>query len=145
MKSRWIPLALPGLAVAVLILLAAALVDKFSPSPLYAAVSPPSRLAGDSVRFVATFQPPAGADSIVVVWKLGAITRTHSLAGTAAVDTMRFAAGPGFSGSGSVRIYVWDTDLSSPGITRVYNVIIPAPTPPADVAGFALADSAVVF
>lgn len=104
-------------------------------------------VAGDSVRFVVTFTAPANVDSVTIQWKLGTTTFHHTLtAPIPTADTARFGGiFPGYSAVGSVKLWTWKDGLSSNGVTRSYNVIIPAPTPPDDVSGVALPDSAVQY
>lgn len=116
------------------------------PRELRADVSRPV-LAGDSVRFVVSFTPPAGLDSVSIRWTLGTATQYHTLTPpVASVDTVKFGGlAPGYSATGSVQIRCWKDGLSSNGVTRSYSVVIPAPNPPADVSGVAFVDSAVVY
>lgn len=118
------------------------------PQELRADVSAPTVYpAGDSVRFVVTFTAPTDVDSVTIQWKLGTTTINHRLTPPiAGADTARFGGiFPGYSATGSVKIWTWKDGLSSNGITRTYNVIIPAPSPPSDVSNVALPDSAVQY
>lgn len=118
------------------------------------ALEGPTWLAGDTVRFVARFQAPAGAvlDSVTIAWNVGsAPNRFRSWRPPIPAtmqDTVRIEAGPVSGGAtigGAVVVRTWRGDMPSAGVIRTFAVDRPDLGPPPDVTGFAWLDSARVI
>jgi len=92
-------------------------------------------------------------DSIVLKWGLGGnpnqIHVRRPPFGATVQDTARFLAPPispgGSSATGGVVIQVWRFGTGSPGVTKAYTVVRPAPDAPPDVTAAAWVDSAIAF
>ncbi len=138
-------------ALLVLLGCAGAAVAVVRPATAFA-LEGPTWLAGDSVRFVARFGPPATAvDSITIAWRVGDHIRARTWRPpyvSQLTDTVRVSVAPVVGGAtlgGAVVVRTWRGGTPSAGIIRPIAVDVPELGPPPDVVGFQLVDSARVY